>query len=252
MKKLVYLSCGIILCFSTMAQQQQELFEKALALKKEYKFKEAFPIFQALLKADSTKGEYLEHASQAYTRYGYLYIEKEKEKQTYFKTAEYLALKAIAMNEKSAQAHFAYCLALGRINENAGNKQKIANSKLIKKEIDRTIELDPSIATAYHILGRWHSVISAFSPGEKKVINKLYGGVPAGASFEAAIAAYKKAMEMEPLVVLHCYEMAVTCVDMKNKTEANAWLDKALALAVVTDDDKINHDKALKLKKKIS
>ncbi len=234
------------------SQTTADIFEKAQALKAAFKYKDAMPYYQALIKTDSTNVAYLGNGSQVYTRYGYLYMTSEAEKQNYFHKAEYLAKKAIALDDKNAEAHYAYALALGRINENASSKQKIANAKLIKKEADRSVELNPKQAGAYHILGRWHATIAGFNAIEKAMINTFFGGVPPGGSYEDAIKAFQTAISLEPRNMIHQYEIANTYYAMGNKIYAKVWLDKAMALPVVSDDDKITMDKCKELKKKVA
>src|SRR5438445_2567295 len=197
MKKLFFTVLAIITSLSLSAQTNDEQYAKAYKLKLEYKYKEAFPLFQSLLKADSNNVNYLQCASYLYSKYGYYYA-TDAEKMNYYKTAEYLAKKAIKSNEASADAHYVYAGALGRINENASSKQKIANAKLIKSEVDRAIALNPKLAGAYHILGRWHRTIAGFNVIEKAMINSFFGGVPPGGSYDDAVKAFMMAVSIEP------------------------------------------------------
>jgi tetratricopeptide (TPR) repeat protein len=244
--------CLIILSLQQFeCQNTKDVYDKALALKAEFKYKEALPYFQALMKVDSNNIDFLSHGSQVYTRFGYLYMKTETEKQNYFQRGEYLAKKAISKDEKNAEAHYAYALALGRINENASSKQKIANAKLIRKEVDRAIELNPKQAGAYHILGRWHATIAGFNAVEKAMINTFFGGVPPGGSYDDAIKCFQTAISLEPKNMIHQYELANTYYAMGNKANAKTWLDKAMALPVISDDDKIVAEKCKDLKKKL-
>lgn len=218
------------------AQTNEEQYAKALKLKSEYKFKEAFPIFQALVKSDSNNYSYLQYDSYCYSKYGFYYA-PESEKMKYYKTAEYLAKKAIKANDNSAEAHYVYAMALGRINENASSKQKLANSKLIKAQVDRTIALNPKIAGAYHILGRWHRTIAGFSGIEKAIINSFLGGVPSGGTYDDAIKAFITAIGLEPKYMSHQYELAKTYYEMGKKADAKVWAKKALTIIPSNDDD---------------
>ena len=94
MKQLFIAVCAVIASLSVVAQSNDELYDKAYKLKVEYKYKEAFPLFQTLIKADSNNVNYLQHGSYIYSKYGYFYA-PEAEKMTYYKNAEYLAKKAI-------------------------------------------------------------------------------------------------------------------------------------------------------------
>ena len=238
MKKLfiIPIIIGVIASLSGFAQANEEQYQKAYKLKLEFKYKEAFPLFQTLLKSDSNNVNYVQYASYCYSKYGFYYA-PEAEKMKYYKTAEYLAKKAIKLNEASADAHFAYAMALGRINENASSKQKIANAKLIKSEVDRAIALNPKLAGAYHILGRWNRTIAAFNSVEKIMINSFFGGVPPGGSFDDAVKAFMMAVSLEPKYMNHQYELAETYHEMGKDADAKVWAQNALKITPSNDDD---------------
>ncbi len=235
-KKIILLAF-VFMTSIAIAQTQEEQYAKALKFKNELKYKEAFPMFQALLKADSNNVNYLQFASYCYSKYGYYYVTAEAEKMKYYKSAEYLSKKAIKLNEASADAHYAYAMALGRINENASSKQKIANAKLIKAQADRAVALNPKLAGAHHILGRWHRTIANFSAIEKAMINSFFGGVPPGGSHEDAIKSFMSAIGLEPKYMNHQYELAQTYYDMGKNVEAKLWAKKALEIVPSNEDD---------------
>lgn len=236
MKKLFFV-LFLSISAAVFSQSMEELYTKAHKLKLEYKYKEALPMFQQLLKSDSSNVSYLTDASYLYSKYGFYYITAENEKINYYKTAERLAIKAIKLDEKSADAHYVYAMALGRINENASSKQKIANAKLIKAQVDRAIELNPKLAGAHHILGRWHRTVANFSAFEKAMINSFFGGVPPGGSFDDAIKAFKTAISLEPAFLMHQYELAQTYYDMDRKAEAKVWAQQVVSATPKNDDD---------------
>ncbi len=236
-KKLIATFFVVITSLVVVAQSNDELYAKALKLKTELKYKEAFPLFQTLVKSDSSNANYLQYASYCYSKYGFYYVAAETEKMKYYKSAEYLAKKAIKANEASADAHYAYAMALGRINENASSKQKIANAKVIRAQVDRAIALNPKLAGAHHILGRWHRTIAGFSAIEKAMINSFFGGVPPGGSYEDAIKSFMTAISLEPKYMNHQFELAQTYYDMGKKVEAKLWAKKALEITPSNDDD---------------
>lgn len=230
----------LLLLFSSYilaAQTAEQQYAVALKFKSEYNYKEAFPLFQKLLKTDSTQLTYLYNGSYLYTKYGFFFA-PEAEKLSYYNTAAYLAKKAIQKNNNSADAHYVYAMALGRLNENASSKQKIANAKLIKSEVDKAIALNSKLAGAYHILGRWHRTIAGFNMIEKAMINSFFGGVPPGGSYEDAVKAFVTAVTLEPRAMMHQYELAETYHEMGKDIEAKVWVKKALELPVLVEDDK--------------
>ena len=239
---------------NSFAQSNEELYTKGLKCKTEFKYDESLTIFQTLLKSDSNNVNYLANASISYSKSGFRLAAEDK-KMEYYKTADYLAKKAVTADNNNAEAHYAYALALGRINENASSKQKIANAKLIKSEADMAIKLNPKHAGAYHILGRWHSTIAGFGMVEKVAINTLFGGVPQGGSYDASIEAFNNAIKYDPNYILHYYELANAYYQrnagVNDLALASVMLKKALALPNLTPEDPDNKKKCEELLKKI-
>ncbi len=238
-KSTLLLSAILLLTTFTSvdAQTNDELYTKGLKYREERNYKEGFLIFQKLMKADSSNISYIQNGSYFYSKYGYQQA-TEAIKQSFYKTAEMLAKKSIKMDAKSAESHYVYAMALGRINENAGSKQKINSSKLIKSEIDLALKINPKHSGAWHILGRWNRTIAGFNAVEKLAVNSLFGGVPAGATYEDAVKSFTNAVINEPKYKLHQYELAATYYELDNYTAAKVWADKALSLPTQSDDDR--------------
>ena len=235
------------------AQDKSEQFEKAKQLRADEKYDDAFIIFKSLLKNDSANVEYLHNSAYLFCKTGNR-LKDENERQKYFHQAKYLSKKAIALNSNSADAHYTYALALGRINEYASSKEKIANAKTIKAECETAITLNPKLAGVYHILGRWHRTVAGFNMIEKLMINTLFGGVPEGGSYDKAIECFAKAVELEPSYMLHQYELALSYHERGNTSDdmyAKAWLKKVILLPPKNEDDKETLLKCSELLKKL-
>ena len=246
----------LVICVNSAfasAQDNSELLVKAKQLRADSKFDEALSAFELLLKNDSSNVEYLHNTAYLLCKVGNRKKE-DSERQKYFHEAEYLSKKAISLDINNAEAHYNYALALGRISENAGAKQKIANAKIIKTEAEAAIRLNPKHAGAYHILGRWHRTIAGFNSIEKIMINTLFGGVPEGGSYNKAIECFAKAIEIEPTYMLHQYELALSYHERGSANDdvyAKAWLKRAISLPVKNEDDKITLEKCNELLKKL-
>jgi tetratricopeptide (TPR) repeat protein len=248
---------GIILFFQLVAVSlfaQSSVNDQMYAIASKHlagrNYEAAFPLYQMLLKSDSNNVNYVYGAAQSYCRIGYRQA-TESAKQNYYKTGLKLAQKAVKLDDKNAEAHFSYALALGRINENAGSKQKIANAKLIKREADRCIELNAKHAGAWHLLGRWHRELASLSSMEKAMVNSFFGGMPTGASNDKAIECFKTAINLESGYILHKYELANTYYKMDDKTNAKTWLAEAMKCEQKTTDDKDGYKKCEELQKEL-
>lgn len=234
-------------------QNKDEKYEQALKLKNENKIEEALPLFEQLLKNDSSKIEYLFNLSFLMSKLGNRQ-KVERVRQAYFQRAEYLAKKAISVDNSNSEAHYTYALALGRINEYASSKQKIANAKLIKNECDLALKTDPKHPGTYHILGRWHRTVAGFNFMEKAMINTFFGGVPQGGSYKDAIECFSKAVLLEPGYMLHKFELAQTYRERGEKGDdifCKIWCRKVLEMIPADVDDKETLTKAQELLKKV-
>ncbi len=232
---------------SSPGQGEETLFQKGKRLvDEEHQYTKALGIFQELLKKDSTRIGYLNYASISYAQAG-TDQPTEAERKQYFNTALDLAKKAVNKDPESARAQYAYCVALGRLNEHAGTRKKLKNARAIKKRAENAIELDPEMPGPHHVLGRWHRTFANFGTFERGLVDLIYGGMPEGGTYEDAVAYFKDAIRHEPDNPWHFYEIARTYRDMDKTGYARAFAKKAIELSTSSQHMKKGQEKARKL-----
>lgn len=160
---------------------------------------------------------------------------KVEQRELGLKAVEY-AQKAVATNPRDAQAHLALAICYGRVAPLLDNKTKIANSKLVKEHVEKSIALDPTADYAYHVLGAWHYELAGLSPLLRAVAQLIYGTIPS-ASFETAVKNFKKAIELAPQRVAHHVELGRTYAALGQKDLARTSINKGLALPSREKDD---------------
>lgn len=235
---------------SINAQTEAELFQLGLKYKKQIDNKKMLTTFKKLVELDSTNVDYLSNLSFAYSKVG-ANLEDASLQLKYYKKAKSIAIEAKTLNAKNAFAQYSYALALARENENAKTKAKIANAKEIKIACDKSIQLDPEQAGAYHIMGRWHRTFAGFSSFEKTMVNTFYGGTPEGGSYKDALEMFQKAIKIEPRYMLHTYELAVTYHEMGKNDYAIEFLEKAMKLPKDYEDAQLCYNKCEELLAKL-
>ncbi len=236
MKKILFIATLLVLASSTFAQTANELVAEGKKLVSQFKQKDALDKFEAAITKDGANVEALHNASFMLSQLG----EKQKEiagKKTYFEKAREYAQRAIKANDKEDEAHFVYAVALGKLSLISGSEEKLKNAKLIKSEAERTIQLNPKHAGAYHILGRLNREIANMSSIKIMAAKSLYGGVPEGCSFENAEKYFDKAMELRPNYILYHYDAAVNYEYMDKDDKAKALLQKAITLPMQVPED---------------
>lgn len=251
MKQLHLLSFFILLTITAFAQDIETLLAEGKRLKAQYKEQEALSKFESVLKKEPDNEVALQQASYLLSVTGDRQKSREQQVASYERAQSY-AQAGIRLNEKNAEHHFNYALALGRLSLLADSEGRLKNAKLIKQQAERALVLDPKHAGANHIMGRLNREISNMSSVKVLAAKALYGGVPENCSFAQAELYFQKAMQNRPGYILYYYDAALNYVYMGKKDEARKLLEKAVSLPMITPDDpyRVNDCKALLAKLK--
>jgi tetratricopeptide (TPR) repeat protein len=157
-------------------------------------------------------------------------------KEVAYEKARKLCERAIQLNPAGFEGHFRKAVALGRLALFRGGKQKINLAKMVKAEADTAVTLNPKADLAWHVIGRWHQDLANLNWALRAVAKVIFGGVPPGSNDEA-VAAFQKAIAINPNHIEHHLELAKTYKLMGKKELMKEPLEKVLALPSVEEDD---------------
>jgi tetratricopeptide (TPR) repeat protein len=167
---------------------------------------------------------------------------KEAAQQIAQKSLTY-AQRAVEIDPNVAKGHLSLAIAYGKMTDFVGNKEKLEYSKLIKTEVEKSIELDQTDDYAWHVLGCWHGGVANVSGMLKLMAKLVYGGMPP-ASNEDAVKCFKKAIELAPQRIMHHSELARVYQNMgKNDLAAKEW-KVVLSLPPADHEDEKDHAEA--------
>ncbi len=242
----------LLACGQTVDAQPSE--EIALGDKAYGRFdnEEALMHYLEALKGDSSSYEALWKGARAYADVGKSLekVDRTKAKELYVQGAG-LARKVVELYPEAPEVHFVLALCLGRLALFEGGKTKIRLSKEVKKEAERAIEIDPNHDGAYHILGRWHYNVATLSWVLRAFAKLIYGGVPPGASVEAAAEMFAKAIEIDGTKPVHHLEYARTLKELWRYSEAREQLERCIELSQVQWEDPAHKAEASKMLEEI-
>jgi len=256
MKRSVLMTLAFCLvCAVALSGMQTEninaLMAKGDSLADAWNHEMAAMTYMEVLKLDPSNYEATWKAGSETTDFADNLPEDQKErKEALFGKAVTLCEKATELNPEDWQGHFKLSVAYGRLALFRGGKKKIELSKMIKKEAEKAVELNPEADLAYHVLGRWHQGLANLSWVLKSFAKVLYGGVPP-ASNEESVAMFKKAIEINPNHIEHYLELARTYEYMGEKDMMKEPLEKVLELPAVKEDDPELKKEAEEMLKKI-
>ena len=201
-----------------------------------------------MLEAEPNNPEALWKAARAYADVGKGFEESDHDraKELYGKGV-LAARKAVDVDPGSAEAHFILAVCIGRLALFEGGKNKIRLSGEVKQEAERALELNPRHDGAYHVLGRWHYATATLSWMLKAFAKLIYGGVPPGASVEAAAEMFARAIELDPTKPVHHLESARALVELGRYSEARQHLETCIELPRVQWDDPFHKAEAVRM-----
>lgn len=212
---------------------------------------EARKAYEEALKLDPKNYEALWNLSRSYSDLG-KEIQDRKTREAFYQKALDYALQATQLHPEGSKGHLYLSIALGRMAQSGGSpKERIRLSKEIKTEAQKAVELNPRENLAWHILGCWNRELATLNWFEKKFANIFLGGVPKEASVEKAVECFKKAIEINPLVIIHHLELAVTYEKLNQKDLAIVEYQKVLNLPLYHIEDASHQEKARERLKKL-
>ncbi|HEX3443332.1 MAG TPA: hypothetical protein VHS80_01340 [Chthoniobacterales bacterium] len=173
----------------------------------------------------------------------------EKEKKAYAQTALNYAKRAVERGPTLSAAHLSLAIASGKITDFVDNRTKMEYSRVIQREAEKAVQLDPKNDLAYLVLAKWNFEMSDLNPVLRGVAQMLYGQVPAS-SQEKAVEYFKKAISIAPNRITHHFEYAQVLGRMGKKEEARAEYQKVLQLTATDREDREDQREAAKALKR--
>jgi tetratricopeptide (TPR) repeat protein len=140
------------------------------------------------------------------------------------------ARRATELAPDDPEAHFALARAWGRLAQYRGVLESLNLATLIKRELDRTLELDPEHDGALHALALWHSSVPWVFGGRTEQVRPLF----------------ERAIELNP-TVLHHLEYGETLLALGDPEAARRQLELALTLPAPTAADRAEQARAREL-----
>ena len=210
MKKLSYhffsslIIIGFLMAFqpySDPANEIQEMLKKASERVQSADESGAMNLYSEVLEKNSDQMEALWNMSVLYAQRGYR-ADESSDQESDYETADKYADKCLEVHPDKAPCHFAKALAIGRMAEITGTRDRIRKSEVVKNHADKAVELDPEFFRAWHLLGVWHSEVANLGRRERFAARTFFGGLPKDASNDEAVESFEKALEMNPQSIL--------------------------------------------------
>ena len=233
-----------------------QLHKNADRLYAQFKPKEAANELLKIVRLDAQNFEALVKLSRAYIDLGDMIPEsisdwKERRLKDY-QTAEDYARRAIKANPNSTWGYFYLGASLGLTAVVSPVARQVELAEEIRAALEKSLALDPNNGFAYHAYGVWHRKISEIGKMSRVLASVLYGrSLPQG-SMEKSVEYLKKAIALNPTVIISRLELANTYMAMEDFQAARTMLSSIRNLPIQFSDDAKHKQKAEELLEEVA
>ncbi|XP_065084021.1 regulator of microtubule dynamics protein 1-like isoform X2 [Ochlerotatus camptorhynchus] len=161
------------------------------------------------------------------------------------------ASEALALNDNDFASHKWYSILLDTKSGLDGIKERVTQLENVKKHMKRALELNPTDATSWYILGQFYYGLADLPWYQRKIVATIFATPPEG-SYEEALECFEKAEQTKPnFYSMNHLMLGKTNQALKRNDKAKEYLSLAANVTVLNEDDKQAKEEAAKLLKKL-
>jgi len=215
--------------------------QKADELHTALKPKEALVELLKVLDRDPNNAEAHSKIARVYIDFGDMIPETapdwEAQRLNQYQTAERYARRAVKADPKLAWGYFYVAASLGSIVAISPVAKQIDLAGEIRGFVEKALELDPQNGFAYHLYGVWHRKMAEIGKMRRVLASMFIGRSPPHGSLEKSIEYLKKAVSLNPTVIVSRLELARSYITVENWPTARNLLVSIRDLPLQFSDD---------------
>lgn len=229
------------------AKNMSETIQHSDQLFDENNFQEAYD----LLQKSSNPGAYEIKWRSARALFNLSKCTPSPKKEQMVRESFQLATEALALNDNDFASHKWYSILLDAKSGLDGIKERVSQLENVKKHMKRALELNPTDATSWYILGQFYYGLADLPWYQRKIVATIFATPPEG-SYEEALECFEKAEQTKPnFYSMNHLMLGKTNHALKRNDKAKEYLSLAANVTVLNEDDKQAKEEAAKLLKKL-
>jgi tetratricopeptide (TPR) repeat protein len=225
--------------------------QKADELHAALKPNEALVELLKVLDRDPHNAEALSKIARVYIDLGDMIPEAtpdwEAKRLKQYQAAEQYARRAVKADANLAWGYFYVAASLGSIAAVSPVTKQIDLAGEIRGFVEKTLDLDPQNGYAHHLYGVWHRKMAEIGKTKRVLASVIFGRSPPNGSVEKSIEYLKKAVSLNPTVIVSRLELARSYIAMENWPSARTLLMSIRDLPIQFSDDPNHKQKAEQL-----
>jgi tetratricopeptide (TPR) repeat protein len=163
-------------------------------------------------------------------------VAPEGEQLDLYRRAEAYAIRSISSDSTKSEGHTWRAAALGNVAMFEGSKTKVGLCTVIRRELDRAIELNPRDDIAFSILGSFYKTLGNVSWLERQLAALFLGDLPEG-GYDESERALRQAILLAPRVIRHHFELGTLYEELGRNEEALEEFRQVLSLPLFLASD---------------
>jgi len=190
---------------------------------------EALEVYRDLLRSRGDRFDVLWRAAREAVVLGILSPTWEQQIRWY-REAEAYARRAVALRPRDPTALYWLGAALGRRALQVGPRETVSTAREVHRIATRLLRLDPDHAGAHHLLGKLNAEVMHL-PTVKRLLAKILAGSDIRrTSWEQAEEHLRRAVELDPEMILYHLDLGGMYVWRGRWAEARRELEAAVSL----------------------
>jgi tetratricopeptide (TPR) repeat protein len=239
----------------TQSRDITELIERADRLHAEFKPKEGAVELRKVLEREPRNLEALAKLSRAHIDIGDLIPETQpnwkEQRIREYRTAENYARQAITADPDSTWGYFYLAASLGTLAGISPVAEQVEMAEEIRVATETAIRLDQGNGFAYHVYGVWHRRMAEIGKTQRAVASLWYGRTLPRGDLDKSLEYLKKAVAINPNLIVSRLELARTHAARQEWAEARAQLNRVAQLPIKFSDDAKHKQQARELQDEI-
>lgn len=221
----------------------------------QFKPQQAVEELQKILQADGNDFEALIKMARAHVDIGDQIPENggswKEHKLKEYSIAEDYARKAVQVDPNSTWGYCWIAASIGNVAMVSPVSKQVDLAGEIRDAVEKSIALDPKNSLAYHVYGVWHRKLAEIGKARRVLAGVLYGRTVPSGSLGKSIEYLKKAVALNPTVIVSRLELARSYIASEEWAQARSMLKSIPELPIQFSDDAKHKETAAQLLEEI-
>jgi tetratricopeptide (TPR) repeat protein len=221
----------------------------------QFKPRDAGDELQKILQADGNNLEALIKMARVHVDIGDQIPENDdswkERKLKEYSIAEDYARKAVQVDPNSSWGYCWIAASIGNIAMVSPVSKQVDLAGDIRDAVEKSIALDPKNGLAYHVYGVWHRKLAEIGKARRMLAGVRYGRKVPNGSLAKSIEYLKKAVALNPTVIVSRLELARSYIASGERAPARSMLKTIPEMPIQFSDDAKHKETAAQLLEEI-